>query len=109
MATLAFLLAAFLDPVQAALVLAVALGYRGPLPILVAGATAALVAETFMMLAFADYPWGQWIAPRLVAALWQAVILCWVAASLRHHVARFVRRGSGHSQAALPQPDQSRV
>jgi hypothetical protein len=109
MATLAFLLAAFLDPVQAALVLVVALAYRGPLPILVAGATAALVAETFMLLVFADYPWGQWIAPRLVAALWQAVILCWVAASLRHHVGRFVKRGAGRSQAGLPRPHQSRV
>ena len=38
MVTLAFLIAACLDPVQAALVLAIVVAYRGPLPIVVAGA-----------------------------------------------------------------------
>ena len=38
MATLGFVLAAFLDPIQAGIVLAVVLVYRGALPVIVAGA-----------------------------------------------------------------------
>src|SRR5262245_18498572 len=75
MVTVAFLLAAFLDPVQAALVLAVLLLYRGPQPILVAAAAAAVASETVIMLAAADYMWGELIAPRLVASLMQAVLI----------------------------------
>jgi hypothetical protein len=74
MVTLAFLIAACLDPVQAALVLAIVVAYRGPLPIVVAGAAGALITETVMMLAAADYVWGELIAPRLVAALAQAAV-----------------------------------
>jgi hypothetical protein len=79
MAMLEFLLAALLDPVQAALVLAVVLAYRGPLPVLVAGAAAAVASETIMALAGADYTWGEMLAPRLVSSLAQAAVLCWLA------------------------------
>jgi len=75
MATLAFLVAACLDPVQAVLVLAFVVAYRGVQPILVAGAAAALVTETTMALAASGYVWGELIAPRLVAALMQAAVL----------------------------------
>lgn len=78
MATLPFLLAAALDPIQAAIVLAVLIVYRGPLPTIFAGATAALAAETFLVLAAADYTWGELIAPRLIASLIQAALLCWL-------------------------------
>src|SRR5687768_825344 len=74
MVTLAFLIAACLDPVQAALVLALVIAYRGPLPIVAAGTAAALITETVMTLAAADYAWGELIAPRLVAALAQAAV-----------------------------------
>jgi len=74
MVTLAFLIAACLDPVQAALVLALVIAYRGPLPIVAAGAAGALITETVMMLAAPDYVWGELIAPRLVAALAQAAV-----------------------------------
>ena len=67
MATLEFLLAALLDPVQAALVLVAVLAYRGPLPVLVAAAAAVIASETIMGLAAADYTWGEAIAPRLAS------------------------------------------
>jgi hypothetical protein len=66
-------MAACLDPVQAALVLALVVVYRGPLPTVVAGSAAALIAETVMALAADGYVWGELFAPRLVAALLQAV------------------------------------
>ena len=78
MAMLEFLLAASLDPVQAALVLAVVLAYRGPLPVLVAAVTAAVASETIMALAGTDYTWGEMLAPRLVSSLAQAAVLCWI-------------------------------
>jgi hypothetical protein len=78
MAMLEFLLAALLDPVQAALVLVVVLAYRGPLPVLVAAATAAVASETIMALAAADYTWGEMTAPRLVSSVAQAAVLCWI-------------------------------
>jgi hypothetical protein len=78
MATLSFLLAAALDPVQAAIVLAVLIIYRGPQPIILAGATATLAAETLLALAAVHYTWGEVVAPRLVASLIQAALLCWL-------------------------------
>ena len=83
MATLGFVLAAFLDPVQAGIVLAVVLVHRGQLPVVVAGLCAALVSETVMALAAADYAWGELIVPRMVAALLQAAVLWWVVRWLR--------------------------
>lgn len=77
MATLEFLLAAVLDPVQAALILVIVLAYRGPLPIPVAAVLAAVVTETIMVLAADDYTWGELLSPRLVSSLMQAVVLCW--------------------------------
>ncbi len=77
MATLEFLLAAVLDPVQAALVLVIVLAYRGPLPIPVAAVLAAVVTETIMVLAADDYTWGELLSPRLVSSLMQAAVLCW--------------------------------
>jgi hypothetical protein len=74
MVTLEFLMAACLDPVQAALVLALVVVYRGPLPTVAAGCAAALIAETVMALAADGYVWGELFAPRLVAALLQAVV-----------------------------------
>lgn len=84
MATLAFLFAAFADPVQAALVLAIVLAYRGPQPVAVAGATAAAVSETVVVLAADGYTWGELIAPRLVASLMQAALLVWIVRLVRH-------------------------
>src|SRR5262245_52468100 len=78
MVTLAFLLAAFLDPVQAALVLAILLVYRGPQPMLVAAAAAAAASETVITLAASDYVWGELIVPRLAASLMQAVLMWWM-------------------------------
>jgi len=83
MATLAFVLAAFLDPVQAGIVLGVILVHRGPLPIIVAGAIAAVVSETVMVLAADDYMWGELIAPRVVSSLLQAAVLCWLVRFIR--------------------------
>ena len=94
MATLAFVLAAFLDPVQAGIVLAVVLVHRGPLPVLVAGAVAALVSETVMALAADAYTWGELVAPRMVSALLQAAVLCWVVRWVRS-----IRAGIGAAQA----------
>jgi hypothetical protein len=75
MALLEFLLAAALDPVQAALVLVVVLAYRGPWPIPAAAVAAALASETVMTLAPVDYVWGELLAPRLVSSLVQAALL----------------------------------
>jgi hypothetical protein len=83
MVTLAFLIAACLDPVQAALVLAFVLVYRGPQPILIVGAAAAVVCETVMVVAADDYVWGELIAPRFVAALLQAAVLVAAVTVLR--------------------------
>jgi hypothetical protein len=83
MATLGFVLAAVLDPVQAGIVLAVVLLYRGTLPVVVAGICAALVSETVMAFAAAGYAWGELILPRLISALVQAVALWWAVQWLR--------------------------
>jgi len=77
-ATLAFVLAAFLDPVQAGIVLAFVLVHRGPQPIVVAGVVAAVVSETVMALAADGYMWGELIVPRAVSSLMQAAVLCWL-------------------------------
>jgi hypothetical protein len=74
MVTLEFLVAACLDPVQAALVLALVVAYRGPLPIVAAGGAGALITESVMALAAPGYVWGELLAPRLVAALLQAAV-----------------------------------
>jgi hypothetical protein len=107
MATLAFLVAACLDPVQAALVLVFVVAYRGYQPILVAGAAAALVTETTMALAASGYVWGELIAPRLVAALIQAAVSL-LAVRIVRGLARsaggvmgFGRLSSGARTAAL--------
>jgi hypothetical protein len=97
MSTLAFVLdvlAAFLDPVQAGIVLAVVLVHRGPLPVIVAGAVAALVSETVLALAADAYTWGELVAPRMVSALLQAAVLYWVVRWVRS-----IRTGIGASQA----------
>jgi hypothetical protein len=83
MATLAFLLAALLDPVQAALVLVIVLVYRGPQPILVAATVAAAVSETIILMAAFDYTWGELIVPRLASSLVQAAALCWLVGLVR--------------------------
>jgi hypothetical protein len=75
MATLEFLLAAILDPVQAALVLALILAYRGPLPIVVVATAAAVASETVTVLAAADFAWGETLLPRLIASLVQTAVL----------------------------------
>jgi hypothetical protein len=78
MATLGFVLAAFLDPIQAGIVLAVVLVCRGARSVVVAGVCAAVVSETVMALAADNYAWGELVAPRMVSSLMQAVILWWV-------------------------------
>ena len=78
MAMLEFLLAALLDPVQAALVLSVVLVWRGPVRVLVAAVGAAIASETITALAATDYVWGEMMVPRLVSSLAQAVVLWWV-------------------------------
>jgi hypothetical protein len=83
MAMLAFLLATLLDPVQAALVLAAVLLYRGPQPILVAGAAAAAVSETVTVMAAVDYTWGELLVPRFAASLVQAAALWWLVRLMR--------------------------
>lgn len=83
MATLAFLVAALLDPVQAALVLALMLAYRGPQPVLVAAAATAAISETVTVMAGIDYSWGEMLAPRLTAALVQAGALWWLMKLVR--------------------------
>jgi hypothetical protein len=104
MATLDFVLAAFLDPVQAAIVLVVLLVHRGALPILVAGVAAAVLSETVMALAADNYVWGELIGPRLVSSLLQASLLCWVVRLVRLALAGGGARGragraSGHAAA----------
>jgi hypothetical protein len=83
MAGLAYLLAVFLDPVQAALVLAIVLAYRGPQPVIVAGTVAAAVSEAIMVAAASGYPWGEFVLPRLVACLMQAAVLHWIVRAIR--------------------------
>jgi hypothetical protein len=78
MAMLEFLPAALLDPIQAALVLAVVLVWRGPAPVPIAAVAAAVASETVMALAAADYTWGEMMVPRLVSSLVQAALLCWI-------------------------------
>ena len=104
MTTLNFLLAASLDPVQAALVLAIVLAYRGPQPLMMSGVAAALVTEAVMVLVAPGYVWGELIAPRIVSALLQAAVLLgcirlagWGA---RRVGAWFVSGGSGPGELA---------
>jgi hypothetical protein len=99
MVTLEFLIAACLDPVQAALVLALVVIYRGPLPTTVAGGASALIAETVMALAAPGYAWGELIAPRLVAALLQAVAAVVVVWAVRQ-AARRARAALGFTRPA---------
>jgi hypothetical protein len=94
---LAFLLATLLDPVQAALVLAVLLLYRGPQPVLVAGAAAAALSETVTVVAAVDYTWGQLLVPRLAASLAQAAALWWLVRLMRQ-----ARAGGDAPQAREP-------
>lgn len=109
MVTLAFLVAACLDPVQAALVLVIIVAYRGPLPIVVAGAATALLVETVMALAAPGYVWGELIAPRLVAALLQAAVslfAIWLIRSAAKPVTAALHAGQladdGGATAAMP-------
>jgi len=88
MVTLTFLLAAFLDPVQAGIVLAAIVFHRGPLPIIVAGVIAAVVSETIMVLAVDDYMWGELIVPRVISSLMQAAVLWWIVRVIRQSLAR---------------------
>jgi hypothetical protein len=94
MAMLEFLHAALLDPVQAALVLAVVLAYGGPLRLVVAAVAASVVSETIMAIAGADYTWGEMMAPRLVSSLAQAAVLCWIIGAI------WPRRAGGASRPA---------
>jgi hypothetical protein len=87
MASLAYLLAVALDPVQAALVLAIVLAYRGPHPVIVGGTVAAAASEAIMVAAASGYPWGELVLLRLVACLMQAAVLHWI-------VVRAIRRPS---------------
>jgi hypothetical protein len=100
MTTLEFVLAAFLDPVQAGIVLALLLMHRGPQPVAVAGVLAALFAETAMALAADAYSWGELIAPRLLSSLMQAAVLVWTGRLLQAVRATGARGGaSGHRAA----------
>jgi hypothetical protein len=99
MATFAFLLAALLDPVQAALVLGIVLVYRGPLPVLAAAAAAAVASETIVVLAAFDYTWGELIVPRFVSALLQAAAICWLVGLVRS-----IRWGGQATPATPPVP-----
>src|SRR5262245_2797443 len=104
MATIFFVLTAFLDPVQAAIVLALLLVHRGTLPIMVAGVGAALLTETVMALGADGYAWGEWIWPRLVSSLLQAAVLWWIVRFARLALAGGGVRGapssaSGHATA----------
>jgi hypothetical protein len=92
MVELAFLIAALLDPVQAVLVLAVVLLYRGPQPVLMAAAAAATVAETVTAMAGVHYTWGEMLVPRLAASLAQAAVLWWLV--------RLIRQGRAGADAA---------
>jgi hypothetical protein len=99
MAILGFVLAAFLDPIQAGIVLGVVLAYRGPLPVIVAAVAATILSETIMALAADDYVWGEFVAPRLVSSLMQGAVLCWAVRWVR-----FLRVGGS---AAPPGADVS--
>jgi hypothetical protein len=83
MAMLEFLPAALLDPVQAALVLAVVLSWRGPAPIPVAAVAVAVASETVMALAAENYTWGEMMVPRLVSSMVQAALLCRIVGLVR--------------------------
>ena len=89
MATLAFILASFLDPIQAGIVLAILCLNQGPLPIIVTAAIVAVASDTVMALAAPGYVWGELIAPRLISALMQAAILYWIIQVVRQ---RFLSR-----------------
>jgi hypothetical protein len=103
MAMLEFLLAALLDPVQAALVLAVVLAYRGPLPVPVAAVAAAVASETIMAVAGADYTWGEMLAPRLASSLAQAAVLCWIVGLVwPARVGSAPRSSAAHSSRPAP-------
>jgi hypothetical protein len=95
MATLGFVLSAFLDPIQAGIVLAVVLLYRDALPVVVAGVSAAVVSETAMAIATDTYTWGEDLPPRTVSALMQAAILWWAVRWVRS-----VHSGGGPSTEA---------
>ncbi|MBO0766938.1 MAG: hypothetical protein J2P50_20425, partial [Hyphomicrobiaceae bacterium] len=95
MATLAFVLARLFDPAQAGLVLAVVLAYRGPQPIVVAAAVAAVVSETVTLAAAVDYAWGERLLLRLAACLAQAAAL-----ARRVGVIRLARPGAGDGPRA---------
>ena len=118
MATLAFVLAACVDPVQAGLVLAIILVHRGPQPILVAAAVAAVVSETASVLVADEHAWGELLAPRAVASLLQAAILAWLVRFIRQSrtggdVAQAeAGAASGNATASLaaePPPPVSRI
>lgn len=78
METLAFIVAAFLDPLQAGIVLAVLCLYQRAMPILAAALVAVVASETIMAFAGPGYLWGELLVPRLLAALLQASTLYWV-------------------------------
>jgi hypothetical protein len=102
MAMLAFLLATLVDPVQAALVLAAVLLYRGPQPILVAGAAAAALSETVTVVAAVDYTWGELLVPRLAASLAQAAVLWWLVRLMRQaRIGGDAPQAGGEATAAL--------
>jgi hypothetical protein len=88
METLAFIVAAFLDPLQAGIVLAVLCLYQRPMPILVAALVAVVASETIMAFAGPGYLWGELIVPRLLAALLQASTLYWVVRFVLRRVYR---------------------
>jgi putative Ca2+/H+ antiporter (TMEM165/GDT1 family) len=94
MATLAFMLAAFFDPFQAGMVLAIICLHRGPWPIIVAAAIATLVSETVIALATDAYMWGELVAPRLISSLLQATFL--------YHVVWFIRMSRADRNVAQP-------
>lgn len=115
MATLSFVLTAFLDPVQAGIVLAVLdpvqagivlaiiLIYRGTLPIIVAGVIAAVASETVMALAADGYVWGEFILPRVVSSLMQAAVLCWIVRAVRSiRVGGVASTGDGRAPGTPP-------
>jgi hypothetical protein len=108
MVMLEFLLAALLDPVQAVLVLAVILAYRGPVPVAVAAVMAAVASETITALAVADYTWGEMMPPRLLSSVAQAAMLYWIVdliwasrAASEQRAARSSRLPAWHMRALV--------
>jgi hypothetical protein len=101
METLAFIVAAFLDPLQAGIVLAVLCLYHRSMPILVAALVAVVASETIMAFAGPGYMWGELIAPRLLAALLQASTLFWVV--------RFILHRRVHRDAEQPSSQKHRM